>query len=98
MLTVWLKGRKFELHYVKAADLEAGEWKAKWQPTFDESLPPETTREIVVPFVSGWALGIWNGILDLEPDWNKRFPDIKFVSVEEMLRGAWERAKAAGRV
>ena len=90
--------RKFELHHVKVADLEAGEWKAKWQPTFDETLPPQKVKELVVPFVSGWALGIWNGLIDLEPDWNKRFPDIKFVSVEEMLQGAWNRAKAAGRV
>ncbi|KAF7799305.1 hypothetical protein EIP86_010537 [Pleurotus ostreatoroseus] len=92
-----ITGRKFELHHVKVADLEAGEWKAKWQPTFDETLPPQKVKELVVPFVSGWALGIWNGLIDLEPDWNKRFPDIKFVSVEEMLQGAWNRAKAAGR-
>ncbi|EXK27420.1 hypothetical protein FOMG_16226 [Fusarium oxysporum f. sp. melonis 26406] len=92
-----ITGKKFELHYVKATDLRAGEWKAKWQPTFDETLPPEKVKEMVVPFVSGWALGIWDGLIDLEPDWNRRFPNIKFVSVEEMLRGAWERAKAANK-
>ncbi|KAJ4176200.1 hypothetical protein NW755_014544 [Fusarium falciforme] len=95
MLTHWFQGKKFELHHVKADDLRAGKWKAKWQPTFDESLPPEKVKEMVVPFVSGWALGTWDGLIDLEPDWNRRFPDIKFVSVEEMLLGAWDRAKAA---
>ncbi|KAJ8128523.1 hypothetical protein O1611_g5111 [Lasiodiplodia mahajangana] len=93
-----ITGRKFELHHVKAADLRAGEWKAKWLPTFDDTLPPEKVKQMVVPFISGWALGIWEGLIDLEPDWNRRFPDIKFTSVEEMLRGAWERAQAAKKV
>jgi hypothetical protein len=54
----------------------------------DETLPPEKVDEMVDPFVSEWALGTWNGLIYLEPDWNQRFPDIKFVSFEEMLRGA----------
>ena len=92
-----LIGKKFELYHVKAADLEAGEWKATWLPTFDETLPPEKVKEMVIPFISGWALGIYNGIIDLEPQWNRRFPEIKFTSVHEMLSGAWEKAKAEGK-
>ncbi|KAL0936813.1 NmrA-like family protein [Colletotrichum truncatum] len=87
-------GKSFEVHTVKAADLEAGEWKATWQPTFNEALSAGDTKKLVVPFISGWALGIYKGLIDLEPDWNRRFPNIKFTSVEEMLNAAWERAKA----
>lgn len=47
--------------------------------------------DVVVPFLSGWALGIHKGIADVAPVWNERFPDIQFQAVDEMLHGAWER-------
>ena len=91
-------GKKFEIHRAKAADLDAGDWKASWLPTFDETLTYKEIEQMVKPFVCGWALGIHSGIIDLEPDWNRQFPDVRFTSVREMLTDAWERAKAGGLV
>lgn len=59
-------------------------------------ITPEQVDTLLIPFLTGFALGIHNGMLDMEPDWNRQFPDLRFVSVEEMLRGAWERVQEAG--
>ena len=51
-------------------------------------------KNVVVPFISGWALGVYKGVGDVNPIWNERLPDIHYKSVEEMLRGAWARLQA----
>lgn len=60
-------------------------------PAWSDDIPQETMDNVLLPFVRGWALGFHKGITDMEPVFNKKFPDIKFTTVEEMLKGAWER-------
>lgn len=47
-------------------------------------------RDVVVPFISGWAMGIHKGVADVRSVWNERFPDIQYQKVEEASRGLGE--------
>ncbi|KAL2798712.1 hypothetical protein BJX66DRAFT_294684 [Aspergillus keveii] len=87
-------GRRFTVYSLKPEDLEKGEFKSPWVPAYAPNLSEETMRDVVVPFISGWAMGIHKGVADVRPVWNERFPDIQYQKVEEMLRGAWERIQA----
>ncbi|KAK1145722.1 hypothetical protein N8T08_003960 [Aspergillus melleus] len=86
-----ITGRTFTIYSLKPEDLENGEFKSPWIPSYAPNLPPETIRDSVIPFISGWALGIYKGVADVRPVWNERFLDIQYQTVEHMLRGAWER-------
>lgn len=89
-----ITGRKFTVYSLKPEDLEKGEFKSPWIPSYAPNLPEETMKNVVVPFISGWALGVYKGVGDVNPIWNERLPDIHYESVEEMLRGAWARLQA----
>lgn len=87
-------GQKFTTYRLHPDDLERGEFKSPWIPAYAPDLPFETMRDVVVPFISGWALGTHKGVADVDPVWNERLPDIRYETVEEMLRGAWARLQA----
>jgi hypothetical protein len=82
------------VYSLKPEDLEKGEFKSPWVPAYAPNLSEETMRDVVVPFISGLAMGIYKGVADVRPVWNECFPDIQYQKVEEMLRGAWKRIQA----
>lgn len=94
ILTNTMIGRKFTIYTLKPKDLEKGEFKSPWIPTYAPNLSEEEIKNSVIPFISGWAMGVYQGVADVPPTWNKRFPDIEYQSVEEMLTGAWARIQA----
>ncbi|OJJ94626.1 hypothetical protein ASPACDRAFT_128149 [Aspergillus aculeatus ATCC 16872] len=89
-----ITGQKFTIYSLRPEDLEKGEFKSPWIPAYAPDLSAEIMRDVVVPFISGWALGISKGVGDVKPVWNERFPDIDYETVEDMLRGAWGRIQA----
>ena len=56
-------GRKFTTYRLHPEDLEWGEFKSPWIPAYAPDLPFETMRDVVVPFISGWALGTHRELL-----------------------------------
>ncbi|RAK72679.1 NAD(P)-binding protein [Aspergillus fijiensis CBS 313.89] len=89
-----ITGQKFTIYTLRPEDLERGDFISPWVPAYAPNLSAETMRDVVVPFISGWALGIYRGVADVSPVWNERFPDLHYETVEEMLRGAWARFQA----
>ncbi|KAE8380008.1 hypothetical protein BDV26DRAFT_258105 [Aspergillus bertholletiae] len=89
-----ITGQTFTIYNLKSEDLEKGEFRSPWIPSYAPNLPEETIKNVVVPFISGWALGCYNGVADVSPAWNERFPDIQYQTVADMLRAAWGRLQA----
>ncbi|KAF2833808.1 NAD(P)-binding protein [Ophiobolus disseminans] len=82
---------EWSVEYVKSEDVERGELKTSWAPVFDHPVIPVEQREsfstqFVLTFFQAMKSGAW----DVGDEFNKRFPEYKFVGAEEYLSKAWE--------
>jgi hypothetical protein len=85
------RGGEWRVERVRGDDIRKGELKTSWVPLMSHPVIPsddraQWSREFLVMFF----VGILNGAWDVSAEWNERFPDYKFTSVEEYLTKAWE--------
>jgi hypothetical protein len=86
-----VRGGEWNVEYVKSEDVEKGELKTSWIPVFDHPVIPVDSREafsrsFVIDFFVAMKRGAWN----VNDEFNQRFPEYKFVGLEEYLTKAWE--------
>lgn len=86
-----IRGGDWDVEYVRGEDIRNGELKTRWVPQFSHPVIPAEQREAYsTEFVVMFFLGILNGSWEVSQEWNERFPEYKFVGVEEYLTKAWE--------
>jgi hypothetical protein len=86
-----IRGGEWKVEHVKSEDVAKGELKTSWVPEFDHPVIPidsreEFSRSFVIDFFNAMKRGAW----DVSTEWNQRFPEFKFVGLEEYLAKAWE--------
>jgi hypothetical protein len=86
-----IRGGEWSIEQVSSADVAKGEIKVSWIPQLDHPTIPVEEREsfsklFLVMFFQAVARGAW----DVSAEFNERFPDYKFMSIEEYLRKVWE--------
>jgi hypothetical protein len=86
-----IRGGEWEVEYVRSEDVERGELKTSWVPEFDHPVIPvdsreEFSRSFVIDFFKAMKRGAW----DVSGEWNERFPNFKFVGLEQYLSKAWK--------
>lgn len=93
LLEIGKKVRKgeWEVEYLKYEDVERGVLKSSWVPRFDHPTVEEEQKEafsrhFLVTFSKAMEGGKWV----VDDALNKKYPDFKFVGLEEYLSKAWE--------
>lgn len=85
----WL-GSAFAVERLKVEDLKEGMVNSSWRPKPDH---PAISREHIDALsgmlLAGFSLGISVGALNVSDEWNRIFPDYKFVQPKEFLSEAW---------
>lgn len=83
-------GGSFAIDKVKVADLEAGILKISWMPTEGHhSFDQEQAARIIKAAYIGILLSATKGAWDVSDDFNKLFPDFKFIQMDEFLTEHW---------
>jgi hypothetical protein len=86
-----LRGGEWRVEHVKSVDIARRELKTSWVPQFSHPAIPEEAREkFSVEFLLDFLGAIANGSWDVSGEWNERFLDQEFVSLEGYLGKAWE--------
>jgi len=86
-----IRGRPFQVYTIKESDLNAGEWKAEWLPEFSHrAFSAANAVAFRKPLMIMWALTIRQGLLNIQPTWNKLLPETKFEQLESYLEKCWE--------
>lgn len=86
-----LRGGDWNVEYVSGEDVKKGELKTSWVPQMSHPvIPSEDRAQFSKDFLVMFFQGILNGAWDVSDEWNERFPDYKFTSVEEYLTRAWQ--------
>jgi hypothetical protein len=86
-----IRGGEWDVEYVKSSDVEKGVLDTSWVPEFDHPVIPvdsreEFSRSFVIDFFNAMKRGAW----DVSGEWNERFPEYRFVGLEEYLSKAWK--------
>ena len=83
-------GRKLTVHRVKSEDLKKGELRSDWVPPMSHpNLPAAQVQQMMKKMMPAMYLAGTQGLMDVDPSWNERFPDMKFTQIGEMLDDVW---------
>ena len=86
-----IRGGEWTVDHVRGEDIEKGVLKTSWYPRMSHPVIPVDDREAFsVQFVIMFFQGILNGSWDVSDEFNKRYPDYKFLGAEEYLTKAWQ--------
>ncbi|XP_014560864.1 hypothetical protein COCVIDRAFT_88297 [Bipolaris victoriae FI3] len=86
-----LRGGEWSIERVSGADIKEGKLKTSWIPQFSHPTMPEDQQDVFSKaFVVMFMQAILNGSWNVSAEWNERFPDHKFIGLEEYLTKAWE--------
>ncbi|KAK6833485.1 NAD(P)-binding protein [Apiospora arundinis] len=86
-----VRGRAFDVGKVRLDDLEAGELKSSWDLEAVHKAVSQDQASAMQKMVSiGFLLSSVKGAWDSSDEMNRLFPDYKFTSAEEFLKGVWE--------
>jgi len=86
MLMMFLGGT-VERHQLKAIDLERGEFRSTWIPSFfHPNMPAEMTAALGTKVYEWRELAILHGAMDVPPIWNKLLPEFHFMDIETFLQ------------
>ncbi|KAF1849655.1 NmrA-like family protein-like protein [Cucurbitaria berberidis CBS 394.84] len=86
-----IRGGDWTIENVRVEDIEKGVLKTNWVPQLSHPVIPVEDRPVFSEqFVIMFLQGILNGSWDVSDEFNKRYPDYKFISGEEYLTKAWE--------
>lgn len=86
-----VRGGEWDVEYVKGEDIERDVLTAGWVPEMSHPVIPDEqreafSREFVIMFFKGVLRGSW----ETSEEWNERFPEYRFLGLEEYMREAWE--------
>jgi hypothetical protein len=93
-----LSGKLFVVDRLLKEDIERGEMKTSWLPSFSNpnsldfapTAAGEIPREAISKHIlSGSLLAISRGAWDVSNEWNQLLPEMKFTGIEEFLRPHW---------
>ena len=83
-------GGKYEIETLEVEDLEAGLVKTASLPLLAHASLPEDERiKFSKQILRGLTLNAVTGAGTVSDEWNKIFPDYKFVTAEEFLTGVF---------
>jgi hypothetical protein len=88
-----IRGGKWTIERINSEDIKRGELKSSWVPITNHHVIPfeireRFSRDLVITSFRGILNGTWN----VSREWNERFPEYKFESLEIFMRRAWEGA------
>ena len=95
-----MPGKAFEVTRLSEADVERGELKTEWIPSFTSLSCEELARragmerapreELARKLLVGALLATRRGAWAVSDEWNRLLPGLKMTGVEEFLREYWE--------
>jgi hypothetical protein len=86
-----IRGKAFDVDYVKKSDLEQGKLESSWIPAFGHpSVPKEQWEEFGKVVIIGSLLAIDQGAWNVSDEWNQLLPDLKLEDPEELLARVWK--------
>ncbi|KAF4978567.1 hypothetical protein FDECE_18196 [Fusarium decemcellulare] len=95
-----IRGRPFNIRWVKKADVEAG--TADLTPMWEEvhptiaALPKEQREETAKVIPKGLLTMVGISAWETSEEWNKLLPDYKFTTIEEFVQQVWGGARDNG--
>jgi nucleoside-diphosphate-sugar epimerase len=85
-----IRGGNWTVEYIKGEDIERNVLDTSWVPQMSHPVIPVHEREkFSKEFVIMFFQAIMNGSWDVSDYWNSRFPEYRFMGLEEYLRMAW---------
>ncbi|KAM0351706.1 hypothetical protein ACHAPU_002716 [Fusarium lateritium] len=85
-----LRGKPFEIEWLKMEDVAAGELKTDNYPRIDlPSIPQEQVEAFSKMATIGILIAFHRGVYDVSNEWNQLLPDYKFTKAEALLKRAW---------
>ncbi|KAE9374057.1 nmrA-like family protein-like protein [Stipitochalara longipes BDJ] len=95
-----IRGKSFTVTRLSKADVEAGDLKTEWIPSFTQesgetlaqaSAPDRHPREAISRvLLAGSLLATAHGAWDTSDEWNLLLPELKLTGIEEFLRQQWK--------
>jgi hypothetical protein len=86
-----IRGGDWTVEYVEEEDVQNGVLKTDWCPRMNHPVIPEEKCDAYAKvFVTNFLTAIVKGSWDVSDEFNQRYPDYQFTTVEEYLRKAWE--------
>jgi nucleoside-diphosphate-sugar epimerase len=91
-----IRGRPFDIEWVKEEDAQAGRARVSWLPPLDPQIlsdvPKEQQEAFQTAIVTGTLVAVAAGAWETTDEWNQILPDYKFTSLEAFLKQVWESA------
>ncbi|CAJ2513767.1 Uu.00g018860.m01.CDS01 [Anthostomella pinea] len=85
-----IRGKPFEIEWLKKEDLEAGELKTDNYARLPFASVPKDALEPFSTLVHrGYLLSVGRGAWTVSDEWNKLLPDYEFTQVEDFLKTVW---------
>ncbi|KAF1960038.1 NmrA-like family protein-like protein [Byssothecium circinans] len=86
-----IRGGEWHVDYVKSADTEKGVLTSDFVPELPHpAFPVDQRKAMSTAIACSLLTAISTGGWDVSDEWNQRFPEYKFIGLEEYLRKAWE--------
>ncbi|KAF4989063.1 hypothetical protein FGRMN_9393 [Fusarium graminum] len=88
-----LRGKPFEIEWLKMEDIASGVLKTDNYPRIDlPSIPQEHVEAFSKMATIGILTAFHRGVYAVSDEWNQRLPDYKFTNAKDLLKGAWSNS------